>query len=133
MEWVVVKTLLSLAAVLALMGAVVFVMKRFMLGGRSSSSHIVEMRVLGTMMLQPKRVISVVKVMNKVLILGVSEHGMQTLGELNDERSLQQIADKLAARNGDTAAAVRTGAGTSPSFARALALQLTKLAAKGAS
>lgn len=132
MEWVVVKTLLSLAAVLALMGAVVFVMKRFLLGGRSSSSHIVEMRVLGTMMLQPKRVISVVKVMNKVLILGVSEHGMQTLGELNDERSLQQIADKLAARNGDTAAAVRTGAGTSPSFARALALQLTKLAAKGA-
>lgn len=131
MEWVVVKTLLSLAAVLALMGAVVFVMKRFLLGGRSSSSCIVEMRVLGTMMLQPKRVISVVKVMNKVLILGVSEHGMQTLGELNDEQSLQQIAAKLAAQNGD-GKAVRTGAGTSPSFARALALQLTKLAAKGA-
>ncbi len=131
MEWVVVKTLLSLAAVLALMGAVVFVMKRFMLGGRSSSSHIVEMRVLGTMMLQPKRVISVVKVMNKVLILGVSEHGMQTLGELNDEQSLQQIADKLAAQNGD-GKVVRTGAGTAPSFARALALQLTKLAARGA-
>lgn len=131
MEWVVVKTLLSLTAVLALMGGIVFVMKKFLLGGRASPSHIVEMRVLGTMMLQPKRAVSVIQVMNKVLILGVSEEGMQTLGELSDEQSLKEIADKLAAQAPDRKWMRKRGE-DSPSFVRALTLQLGKLAAKGA-
>jgi flagellar biogenesis protein FliO len=132
MEWVVVKTLLSLTAVLALMLGVVFLMKKFVVSGRASSSAVVDMRVLGTLVLQPKRSVIVLKVMNKVLIVGVSEDGMHTLGEVCDEQSLNAIAEKLAAQAPDNKWVLKRQEG-SPSFARALALQLGKLAAKGSS
>ncbi len=130
MEWLVVKTLLSLGAVLALMIGVVFVMKKVMIGGRASASSVVEMKVLGTMVLQPKRAVSVIKVMDKILIIGMGEEGMQVLGEVSDARSLKEIADKLAEQASDRKWTRKRGE-DSPAFVRVLGLQLGKLAPKG--
>jgi flagellar biogenesis protein FliO len=142
MEWIVVKTLLSLAAVIALMIGVVFVMKKFTYGAQGASSAVIDMKVIGTMMLQPKRSVSLLKVMNKVLIVGITEDGMRTLGEISDAESLQHIEEKLAAQParrrfglGEPASAKwfakRTEDGAQSSFAEALALQFNKLTAKG--
>jgi flagellar biogenesis protein FliO len=136
MEWIVVKTFLSLAAVLALMVAVVFVMKKYVHGGQARSRNIVDMNVIGTMMLQPKRSVSLLKVMNKVLIIGVTEDGMETLGEISDEKCLQQIEEQLAAQPAQTAWFAKKNEkarteGEKISFAEALSLQVSKLMAKG--
>lgn len=131
MEWIVVKTVLSLAGVLALMIGVVLVLKKVLAVGRNSDSGVVEMKLIGTMALQPKRSVSLLKVMNRVLILGITEEGVQTLGEIADEQSIKAIEEKLAQR--DAPAKWSRHDATNPSFARALALQLGRLTAKGAS
>jgi flagellar biogenesis protein FliO len=132
MEWIVVKTFLSLGAVIAVMIGVVFVMKKYVYGRSSASSSIVEMKVIGTLMVQPKRVVSVLKVMNKVLIIGVTEDGMQTLGEIDDEQSLARIEERLAEQPGSSTW-FRKKAESSPvfSFANVLKMQLAKVVAKG--
>ncbi len=131
MEWIVVKTLLSLAAVIGLMIAVVYVMKKFLFGGHVSSSSVVEMSVIGTMTLHPKRSIAVIKVMNKVLIVGVSEEGMQTLGELTDPAMLSLIDAKLEAAAATPRWSMRKSSGEKVGFAEALAVQVAKLTSKG--
>lgn len=131
MEWIVIKTFLSLAAVIALMIGVVFVMKKYMYGGKASSSALIDIQVLGTMMLQPKRSVTVLKVLNKVLILGVTESGMQTLGEIGDEQSLQEITERLAAQPAQTKWFSKQSETTpSVSFAEALNIQFNKVVRK---
>jgi flagellar protein FliO/FliZ len=76
---------MSLAAVLALMGGLLYFVKRFALPGTGAARMPVQVDVLGRRSLQPKKSIVVVRVAGKVLVLGVSDHGMQTLTELTDD------------------------------------------------
>lgn len=92
MDWIVVKTLLSLVVVLAVMVAVVYVLKRFVYQGGSGSASLVPVELLGQRSLQPKRSIMVVKVLQSIIVVGVSEQGMTTLATLDDEESLAEIA-----------------------------------------
>ncbi|MDH3252393.1 MAG: flagellar biosynthetic protein FliO [Ignavibacteria bacterium] len=96
MEWVLVKTILSLAAVLGLMVGVVFLLRRFFTVGGSASSSEIDIRVLGTRTLQPKRSVCVVGVLNKVLVVGISEQGMQTLTEFTSDQLPAEISAALA-------------------------------------
>ena len=84
MEWLLLKTLFSLVAVLGLMFGVVWFLKKYVYRGRSGSSSQIEIEVLGHRSLQPKRSVVVLKVMHKVIVVGMSEHGMQTLTEIAD-------------------------------------------------
>jgi flagellar biogenesis protein FliO len=100
MEWVLVKTLLSLAAVLGLMVGLVFLLRKFLsIGGRVSSSEI-DIRVLGTRTLQPKRSVCVIGVLNKVLVVGISEQGMHTLTEFAPDEVPAEISASLAMNPG---------------------------------
>jgi flagellar biosynthetic protein FliO len=85
MEGVFLRMVLSLSAVLALMIGLMYLVKRFVLPGSSSPRSAVQVEVLGRRALQPKKSIFVVRVAGKVLVLGVSEHGMQALTELSEE------------------------------------------------
>jgi flagellar biogenesis protein FliO len=132
MEWIVLKTLLSLAAVIGLMIVVVVLMKKFMYGGKASAGNIVDMKIVGTMMLQPKRSVSLLKVMDKVLIIGVTEAGMETLGEINDEKSIQQIEEQLATNSVPPKWFAKADESVERiSFVDALTLQMRKLKTRG--
>jgi flagellar biosynthetic protein FliO len=96
MDWVVVKSLLSLLAVLALMAAIVFALRKYAFKGQLTNTSMVDLSVLGHRMLGPKRGMYVVKVMNKILVVGVTEGGMTSLGEIDDAQSLRQIDEQLA-------------------------------------
>jgi flagellar biogenesis protein FliO len=50
-----------------------------------------EIEVLGRRTLQPKQAILVVRVMGKVLVVGVTDHGMQTLSEITDPAALAAL------------------------------------------
>jgi flagellar biogenesis protein FliO len=90
MGWVLLQTMLSLAAVLALMVAVVYAMKRWLFGTPPSQQSAIPVNVLGYRVLQPKRAVYVIKVLSKTMVVGVSEAGMQTLCELDEESFAQQ-------------------------------------------
>ncbi len=94
MEWILFKTLLSLAAVLALMIGVVYLLRKYVYQPGSGSSTVVPVEVLGQKALHPKRSVVVLKVMHKILVVGMSEEGMQTLTTIDDEESLAEIARK---------------------------------------
>jgi len=96
MGWVLLKTLASLGAVLGLMFALVLFMKRYLYGYQASSSSLVNVDVLGQRVIQPKRSVVVVKVLNKIFILGMTEEGMATLGEIEDPDILHWLDANMA-------------------------------------
>jgi flagellar protein FliO/FliZ len=85
MEWIFLKMLLSLGAVLALMFGLVFVLKRFVLPGGASADVSVPVQILGRKSLQPKKSVVILKVAERILVVGVSEQGMHMLTELTEE------------------------------------------------
>lgn len=85
MESILLRMVLSLSAVLALMLGLMYLVKRFVLPGSASVRMPVQVELLGKRSLQPKKSVVVVRVAGKVLILGLSEHGVQTLSELTNE------------------------------------------------
>jgi flagellar biosynthetic protein FliO len=85
MEWVVAKMVLSLGAVLLLMYGLVYVLKRFVMPGAAGMHQEVPIDIIGRRALQPKKSVVVMKVAGKVLVVGMTEHGMQTLAELAEE------------------------------------------------
>jgi flagellar biosynthetic protein FliO len=85
MEWVVVKMVLSLGAVLLMMYGLVYALKRFMMPGSAGAHQQVAIDIIGRRVLQPRKSVVVMKVAGKILVVGVTEHGMQTLAELAEE------------------------------------------------
>ena len=86
-----VKTLFALIAVLGLMFVVVLALKKLFLVGPRKGAEVVDIEILSQKMLQPKRQLYVVKVLNTVLVLGSTEHGIHALGEINDEAAIRSL------------------------------------------
>lgn len=91
MEWIFAKMMLSLGAVLALMFGLVYVLKRFVLPGTASAQQPVTIEVLGRKALQPKKSVVILKIADRVLVVGLSEQGMQTLTELSSDELQQSV------------------------------------------
>lgn len=90
------KTLMSLLAVVGLMVGIVLMLKKYVYKGQRRNTALVSIEVLGQTMLSPKRSVHVLKVMHKVIVVGVTEGGMTALGEINDEGSLAEIDGRIA-------------------------------------
>jgi flagellar biogenesis protein FliO len=104
MGWVLLKTLASLVAVLGLMFGLVIVMKKYLYGFQAAKSSLVSVDVIGQRLIQPKRSVFVVKVLNKILILGITEEGMTSLGEIEDASILHWIDTTIAESDNSSAA-----------------------------
>ena len=96
MEWILVKALLALLAVIGLMVGLLLLLKKYMYAGRLGSSSTVDIKVLGQRVLQPKRSVYVLKVLHKVIVVGSSEQGLQTLTEIADAESLAEVEEKIS-------------------------------------
>jgi flagellar biogenesis protein FliO len=82
---------LSLALVLAVMMAVLFLVKRFMGIRVPAGRPTVTIEVLAQATLQPKRSIYVIKIGATVFVAGSSEQGLTMFMELNDEEVQRAI------------------------------------------
>ena len=91
MSWLLFQTVGALIAVLALMFGVAWVMKRYLRLPGLRGSDLVEVEVLGHRALQPKQSVYVLKVLNKVLVIGSGDGGMRTLSVIEDEEVLRQL------------------------------------------
>lgn len=92
MEWLLIKTTLSLAAVLGLMFLVVLAYRRLIRNGAPGGVPQAQIEIIGRRGIHPKQSVVVIRTLGKVLVVGVTEHGMQTLADINDAAELARLA-----------------------------------------
>jgi flagellar biosynthetic protein FliO len=95
MDWLFFKTFLSLGLVIGLIVVVLYLMKKFLYGGRAANIASGNMKLLGHLAIQPKKVIYLVKVVDKVFVVGVAENSMQMLGEINNPELLRHMDENV--------------------------------------
>ena len=77
------KALLPLVLIIGLLyGAMIF-LKRYSFRGKGRDSGLLNIRVLSNKMIMPKKFISVVRVEDKLFLLGLSEHSITLLKEID--------------------------------------------------
>ncbi|MCK9210196.1 MAG: flagellar biosynthetic protein FliO [Ignavibacteriaceae bacterium] len=96
----VLKALFPLVLVIGLLYAVLIFIKRKGITVTGKRSKIFNIDVLSTQSIMPKKYISVVKVENKYLVLGISEHSINLLKELDiDENQIDEEVDNDTIKN----------------------------------
>ena len=98
MDGLILRSVLSLGAILALMLGLAWIAKRYLHAGKGPRRQVVDVELLGQRSLQPRNAVYVLKVLNRVIVVGTSEHGMQPLAEINDPETLAGIEDAALAR-----------------------------------
>ncbi len=93
MVWVIVKTFLSFALILFLMAVLFYALKKFYPNVSGSSEQSFIMQVYGKLQIQPRKSIYIVRVLNKVLVLGVSENSINVLSELNEPEMIKILEE----------------------------------------
>ena len=81
----IVKALIPLIFIVGLLYGVLFFIRKYGVSIKGKGSSLVSIKVLSSQMLMPKKYISVVKVEDKILVLGVSEHSISLLKELDSK------------------------------------------------
>lgn len=84
MEWILVKTVAWLAAVVGLMVGLAVIVRKLFYGSHPKDPSRVDIEVLGHRALAPKRTVFVLRVHGRLLVVGVTEQGISTLSELED-------------------------------------------------
>lgn len=81
----IIKALLPIILLVSLLYGVLYYIRKsgFKLGQKNNGA--VDLNVVSTKMIMPKRFITVVKVKGKLLVLGVSEHSINMLKEFEDD------------------------------------------------
>lgn len=84
--------LLSVLGVCALFCAGLYIMKRYLPGHKQMFAH-PAMEFLGRTHLDQKRFVSILRVGRRIVVVGVSADGMQTLSEITDEAEVTEILE----------------------------------------
>ena len=85
----IVKALLPLVVIVGLLYGVLLFIKKYGVSLKGNKAGSVSINVLSSQMIMPKKFISVVKVEDKLLVLGVSENSITLLKELENTDELE--------------------------------------------
>lgn len=79
----IIKTVLPLIFLLGFLYLVLYLVKKYSFSFKGKSVKLLNVNVLATQMILPKKFISIIKVQDKILVLGVSEASITLLKELD--------------------------------------------------
>ncbi len=88
----IVKMVVALAAIIGLVFAVVWLMKRFLPGAARAAGERVDMYVVGQLSVGSRQRVAVVRVHDRVLVLGITEESITTLADLTPPRDAAKDA-----------------------------------------
>jgi len=91
MGWLVVKTLVLLALIIGLIFALVWAMKKLMGKNLGFPGQEGWFQVVARVPLHQNQSVALVKVVDRVMLLGITEHCITNLGEIPDSPALQQL------------------------------------------
>jgi flagellar protein FliO/FliZ len=89
MDWLILKTFFTMAFIVGLMIVLLLVVKKYFYAKPRLMNE--NMKVLMTMNLQPKKSIYLVNVFGKVMLVGVGDNTIASLGEITDSEVLMKI------------------------------------------
>ncbi len=89
--WVLAKTIGSLVLIIVLIFVVVYLLKRFWGKQYNLGSGSGFFRILARIPIDPKQSLALVKVYNRVLLIGISESSISLITEFDREKELDQI------------------------------------------
>ncbi|MCL4539914.1 MAG: flagellar biosynthetic protein FliO [Bacteroidetes bacterium] len=89
MDWLILKTFFTMVFIVGLMVVLLIVVRKYFYTKPRLMND--NMKILMTMNLQPKKAIYLVKVFGKVMLVGVSDSTISSLGEITDSEVLHQI------------------------------------------
>jgi flagellar biosynthetic protein FliO len=93
MDWLIVKTFLTMFLIVGMMfGLLLVVRKYFFVKPRFVNDNL---KVLSSMSLQPKKSIFLVKVFDRIMLVGVSDNAIASLGEITDGEVLQKLESSV--------------------------------------
>jgi len=104
MDWLIIKTFFALALIVGLMFVLLFFLRKYL----QTKPRLVNenLRILAFLPIsqkdpfgQPKKAIYVVKVFNKVMMVGVSENSIASLGEITDSEVMQKLESAAISQN----------------------------------
>jgi flagellar protein FliO/FliZ len=95
----------SLMLVVLLIFVVLYLLKKFVFRdfgttiGRKNSS---EFKIVGQIMLQPKKYIYIIKFFDRMLVVGITDNNLNLLSEITDKESLINIENSFSPEKGNT-------------------------------
>lgn len=90
------QIILILLLLMGVMYLLLFVLKKYLFSQDKKSAKLINIKVLSTQLLMPKKYVSVVKIRDKVFVLGVSDNSITLLDKQDD------FTDELEQENLDT-------------------------------
>jgi len=100
---IIVKTFLSFFLIITLMFLAFYILRKFHLPVSNFYSSEVGMRIYGRLQIQPRKSVYIVRVLNRILIIGVSENSINLLSEINDPefiRALDELYSPVERKDG---------------------------------
>lgn len=98
------KIIFLLILITGLIYGMLYLMKKYIFAFDKNKAKLVNIKVLSTQMLMPKKFIQVVQVHDRILVIGVSDHSINLLdkfddltGDLDDD---EDLTSELKALNG---------------------------------
>lgn len=88
---IIMRMILSLSAVLLVLGGGVFLFRKIAYRGRATGFRAGLIDVLETSAVMPGKTLALVRASDRVLLLGISQNNMQPLSEFSDDKSLEII------------------------------------------
>ena len=79
----IIKAVIPLFFIVGLLYGVLLLVKKYGISIKANKSGSVSVNILSSQMIMPKKFISIVKVEDKLLVLGISEHSITLLKELD--------------------------------------------------
>lgn len=95
MGWMFVKTAAFLILIIALILLTVYLLRKYAFGATGPGKNNGWIQVLGQIQIQPKKYLALVQVLDRVLLVGLSDSAMQTLTEFDDLEKIQPFLESL--------------------------------------
>ncbi len=100
MGWLLLKTIGFLVLIIALIVVSVYLLKKYVFTGTSRVKDSDWLQVLAQTQIQPKKSLALVKVLDRVVLIGMSDASIQTLAEFENLSSIQSYLEKFEANPG---------------------------------
>lgn len=107
MDWLIFKTFSTLLLIIGLMFVILFVVRKYLYAKPHFANE--NMKILTSMNLQPKKAIYLIKAFNKIMLIGVSDNAIASLGEITDSDVLQELEAAVEKQQGKGFAEILRG------------------------
>lgn len=95
----IIKAIIPLLLIVGLLYAVLIFVKKYGVSIKGNKAGSIPVSVLSSHMIMPKKFVSIVKVQDKLLVLGISEQSITLLKELDQPAEAQKQPNSLDEKN----------------------------------